>query len=98
MCVCVCARARVCVCVCVCVCVLLAAHRCWLAADCSSFARVLCNYALRVGQATGIAQMLADQAMLIPGNDIARDGVSDSPNCLFYISGVALDGAVGLAG
>lgn len=47
-------------------------------------------------QATKITQMLADQRMLIPANDIARDGVSDSRRCLFYISGTAAEGAVGL--
>lgn len=47
-------------------------------------------------QATGIAQMLADQNMLIPANDFAMDGVSDSPKCFFYVSGTAAEGAVGL--
>eukprot|EP00038_Savillea_parva_P007270 m.168947 g.168947 ORF g.168947 m.168947 type:complete len:334 (+) comp13029_c0_seq1:77-1078(+) len=47
-------------------------------------------------QAVGIAQMLADQSMLIPANDHANDGISDSPKCFFYLSGIAAEGAVGL--
>jgi hypothetical protein len=40
--------------------------------------------------------MLADQSMLIPANDHAIDGVTDTAKCLFYISGAATEGAVGL--